>query len=505
LHRKLLTNAGSNVSVLLVRVVITFVMTPVYLRVLGVYDYGIWEILVALTGYMGILDIGIKPTVGRFVARFHALEDPAETQRVFSTATLTMLLIGLLGGLLLLGGSWAWFTFFAPAHYEPRYAILLSLVAITLLAQFLYLVVEGALEGFQSFLLKNLLSITMAITIAVIILAFIDRFDGLLLLAAVTTTASVAKYFIGAGLLGMRRFGGLRFALADCSLEVFRRSFRFGIKSFVQGVASRIHLGSDRIIIGLFLGPAMVPFYAIPANLTNYFRNFGWTMTDVFMPLFSSLDALEDQETMRRVYLVASRYCVGLLLPMAIGAVLVGGPFIGIWLGNQYQAHAWIVILLLVSFNMLPFLNPFSTRYLTATGNHGLLARLYPVAALLNIIFSILLVQRYGVAGVALGTLLPMFLVMPIVLRSCCRGLGITVFAYIRHAILPALFPSLVMLLAVLAYGRYTGLTSYGEIGVAVILGAVAYCAVFVATALETAERNWLFNRVRIGLRRVTG
>ncbi len=125
------------------------------------------------------------------------------------------------------------------------------------------------------------------------------------------------------------------------------------------------------------------------------------------MPYFTSLEAKNEQQALRQVYFVASRFCIGLLLPMSIGTILVGGPFIGVWLGSEYQQDAEIVILLLALFTMLPFLNPFSTRYLTALGKHGLLARLYPVAALLNIILSLTLVKRYGVGGVAMGTLLP--------------------------------------------------------------------------------------------------
>lgn len=493
----LLENISSNVVVLFVRVAITFVMTPIYLRVLGSHDYGIWEILAAVIGYMGILDIGIKPTVGRYIAMHHARGDTHAINQVFSTACLFMLGMGLLSAALVMGGGYYWLLHTSSEHDSSRYMLLFSLIAIHLVTQFPSLVTDGALEGFQKYTLKNSLLIIKSVMIAAFVYYFIELYDGLLVLAMVSTAGMVIKYFIGAALLRMPRNGGLAFSLHDVSLAVFFRSLRFGGKSFIQGMASRVQIGSDRIIIGYFLGPAMVPLYSIPANLIGYIRNIGWTITDAFMPYFTSLQAKDEQQALRQVYFVASRFCIGLLLPMSIGTILIGGPFIGVWLGSEYQQDAEIVILLLVLFTMLPFLNPFSTRYLTALGKHGLLARLYPVTAVLNIILSLALVRSYGIGGVAMGTLLPMLLLVPIVLKSTCRSLDVSVAEYINKSIVPCLPPALVLIVVVGALRYYLQLSSYPELLLAVLLGATSYSCVFLVTGLKSNERNWLFARLR--------
>jgi len=492
MHRTLLSNIGSNLSLLVVRVCITFVMTPLYLRVLGKQDYGIWEILTVLIGYMGILDIGIKPTVGRYISKYAALNDLAEVRRVFSTACLFMFCMGILSAALLLISGHVWFVFFAGDNAEPRYILLLSLVAINLVVRFPYLAIEGAFEGFQKYTTKNLLSIVMAVSMSVLLYYYIDLYDGLLMLATLSSSFTVIKYFVGTALLRMPRNGGLTFSLADCSWRVFRRSLVFGTKSFIQGIASRVQIGSDRVIIGLFLGPAAVPAYSIPANLISHFRNIGWTITDAFMPLFSSLDARNEQDALRRVYLKASRFCIGMLLPISIGTILLGGPFMAIWLGNGFREDAEKIIPLLVTITMLPFINPFSTRYLTAVGRHGLLAKLYPVAAVMTILLSILFVKPLGIVGVALGALIPTLIITPIILTQCCKGLGLTVYDYLRRSLYPSLPPSLVLILVVSAYRKYSGLPSFPYLLAAVVLGAVCYLAVFAFTGLRQDERRWM-------------
>lgn len=502
MRKKLLTNIGSNLTVLMVRVMITLVMTPLYLRVLGNYDYGVWEIISALIGYMGILDIGIKPTVARYIAKYHAVDDRSGVNAVYSTACLFMLLMGIVSALLLLASGYAWQLRPGGDGYDPRLMLLLSIVAIHLVAQFPSLVTDGAMEGFQHYTLKNLLLSCKGVLVALFAYLFIESYDGLIMLALISALGMVFKYFVGVTLLRMPRNGGLVFSLKDCSREVFLTSLGFGIKSFVQGIASRIQLGSDRIIIGYFLGPALVPVYAIPANLISYIRNIGWTITDVFMPLFSSLDARNQRDAILRIYLTASRFCIGLLLPVSIGAVLVGGPFIEVWLGAEYREHAEVIIQLLVLFTMLPFLNPFSTRYLTALGKHGLLAKLYPFAAVASIVLGIALVGPLGVIGVALAMLLPMFVITPIVLKQCCNSLGITIYDYMRATVVPSLLPALVLVVVVGLFRYVTRLDTYAELLLAVLLGAVSYAPVFFLTGLQMEERGWMIGQIR---NRVTG
>ena len=162
-----------------------------------------------------------------------------------------------------------------------------------------------------------------------------------------------------------------------------------------------------------------------------------------------------------------------------------------------FQGDAEKIIPLLVTFTMLPFLNPFSTRYLTALGKHGLLARLYPYKALASIILGILLVGKFGLVGVAMGMLIPTFVVMPIILRQCCKYLGMTIPEYVRDSIYPSLLPSVLLVIVVSAYRNFTGLTTYPELLIAVLLGAIVYIAVFAFTGLRQNERHWMLARAR--------
>src|SRR5690606_454991 len=81
---------------MVIKLAITFIMTPIFVRSLGNYDYGIWEILGAIVGYMGLLDLGIKPAISRFAAKYKAEKGSDNLRLLYSSAFLFMGVIRLL-------------------------------------------------------------------------------------------------------------------------------------------------------------------------------------------------------------------------------------------------------------------------------------------------------------------------------------------------------------------------------------------------------------------------
>ena len=47
--------------------VVMFFLSPYIVHTLGVTEYGIWQLLTVLTGYMGLLDLGVRASTGRYI------------------------------------------------------------------------------------------------------------------------------------------------------------------------------------------------------------------------------------------------------------------------------------------------------------------------------------------------------------------------------------------------------------------------------------------------------
>ena len=109
--------------------VVSFFLSPYIVRHLGNSAYGIWVLLVSLTGYLGFLDLGIRGAVTRYVARFHAEGNHEQASRTVSSAS-GMFLIG---GFVALISSTA-FSIFAVPHFDITQSYMLSAQFVVVIA-----------------------------------------------------------------------------------------------------------------------------------------------------------------------------------------------------------------------------------------------------------------------------------------------------------------------------------------------------------------------------------
>jgi hypothetical protein len=108
---------------------------------------------------------------------------------------------------------------------------------------------------------------------------------------------------------------------------------------------------------------------------------------------------------------------------------------------------------------------------------------------LANVVLSVLLARRFGLPGVAVGTLVPIaFAAIFILYPASCRRVGLPLRQVVTHSILPAVWPAVVVGLALAG----TRLISSGTL-LAVVLQAIAggilYLALFYTVAIGRRDR----------------
>lgn len=493
MYKRLAFNTASNLGTLFLKLAITFVMTPIFINNMGNYDYGLWEMVGAVIGYMGMLDMGIRPAVSRFASRFIAQKDEASLTQLYATAWYFLLAVGLLlAGILVFTGVF-FADLLAPAGADEtlRYTWFSLIIGAQLLITFPSYTAESYLEAYQEYYLKNNVTIFNSVLGSAILFIFITPENALVLLAAVNAIGICSKYLFLVWLMQYRRpFLSLR--RAYFSLLQLKELLRFSVKTLVQGVATKIENATDTLVIGFVMGPAAVPLYSVPANLVGYIRLISYNFTHVFMPYFSALSALENQQKIQEVYLTGSKFTVAPCLVLSIGTYLLGSEFLALWVGNEIASSAEIFLGVLVAFLALPLLNPMSGRYLTAIDKHGFFAKWQPAVALSNLGLSLILIYPLGILGVALGSLLPAIIFQPIVLQVCCKHLGFSPWHYVRAALLPWLLPSMVMIAALLLAKHYWPVDSYMALLVIASSGSLLFIATGWFVALATHERAQL-------------
>lgn len=495
---KAIKSTGSNLALMLVKAATTFILTPITLRALGRYDYGIWEMVTAVVGYMGVLELGLKPAASRYTARFNAQADDAQMRAMYSTA---LLMLGIVGGFALVFFSlWALLRpdLLAPDNAPTtRYSIFLVLIGLQLLITFPGHVAESVLEGLQQYSTKNNITILNSVTGLAAVYFLIEYFDALIFLALMNGIGTTAKYLVFFRLVYRRTGGRLFPTLRHRSRAFFNELVGFSGKSFVQGASTSLEGYAPVLIIGSVLGPAQVVFYSLPLALIRQIRNFTWTLTHAFMPLFSELHAKEQSEAARRIFLLASRVVVGLVAPIAALIILLGPDFLGRWAGREYVSGAASVVGLLAAANLLGFSNPFASRYLTAIGQHGILAKIGPFSAAGSIALGLLLVGPMGLYGPPTGQVAVACVATPLILYVTCKHVGITLAQYAGAVLIRILPPVALLVTTVLALESVLPPTTYVRLATISAAGGLVYLLSAPLLAMSSQERKDIVSRIR--------
>jgi len=497
--KKIVMNSMSSVIVPLVKTAITFVMAPLIVHALGNYDYGVWEIVFSVVGYMGVLDLGLMPAIVRFVARYHALGDKEELNRIYSSAMAFLFPVGLLSSMgPLVFSYWAPHFFVnAPTSGGMKYTIFFIIVGSQVFFTFIGSIFDCYIEGLQRYALRNYTTIAFSIIGACVMYPLLNNGGGLITLAAVNTIGYSLKYIIYGLLLWQAKNGGYSFKGKDVSKKTLRELFGFGLKSFVFAVSLRISMLADSLVIGAVLGPAIVPFYVIPVNFLSHARNIIWAMTRNFMPVFSELDAVAETSSTRNLFFACSRYALGIIIPIIAGVCILGPSFLKHWMGEEYAEKGTLVLYIIAAAYMIQWLNPFSNRFLTGVGKHGIMAKIGIVSSVLNLGLSLLLVRFVGIEGVALGTLIPALIFEPYLLYQTCKIMETSVLYYYRNVWLPMIFPTICFIFVLECEGMFLRNHSILDVVIQATIGIGVYMPIFIATAMKSDERVKVYCHLR--------
>ena len=492
-----LRNVFSNWGSYLVSAFVGFFLAPFILHSLGNTGYGLWTLVIAVTGYFGLLDLGIRSSVGRFVARYLALQDGERVNRTINTA-LVLLACG--SALALLATTVIVQLFFDRFHVEPELRsagkIALMITGLNMACVLPLAIFSAVLIGMERYDILSAMSIFGELARALLVVSFLKAGYGLVALALVALATTFVQYSaIGIGAKLMYRPLALGFRFID--RQTARDLLGFGIYRFIWTVANQLIFYTDSVVIGLFVGAGAITRYAIAGSLINYGRNIVSLATDTLYPSAIRMDAREDLAGLQRLLLVGTRIALFLALPLCLGFFFLGGQFIALWMGKEYASSAIFLMILTI-----PQIGSMSQNVcaliLAGMAKHKMLAFIVLAEGIANLALSIVLVRRFGVVGVAWGTVVPHLLCTTLIVPLyTLRLLKLSVRDYLLKGVLRPVLCALPV--AVFAYAvsqQMPTATLLQFVAEVALIGALFGILTF-RFSLDSDQRTAITGRVR--------
>ena len=271
----------SNWGGFLFSAVVSFFLGPYILGKLGTTTYGIWALIGSVVGYFGLLDLGVRSAVTKYLSSYYSAGNHEGASDIKSAALLAFTIAGLLA--ILLGAGVSLFVeriFSIPAGSESAVKIAIMIMATNMAVALVSGVYGGILTARHRFDLSNaanVIGITVRSSAIIIVLetgASISRQgdQGLVALAVIQLLSSIVQLIL-TWILSTKAYPEAKTRASRAfSPENLKKIFSFGLLSSALHVLSSLAQNSGIVLVGALLPVAMVTYYSIAESLCEYTR-----------------------------------------------------------------------------------------------------------------------------------------------------------------------------------------------------------------------------------------
>ncbi len=499
-YRIILLNVISNYVGKLISFGAWFLITPFMLSQLQKDLYGLWVLVGSLVAYGTLLDLGIAGAVTKYVAEYRAKNNSDETCCLVSTAFAVYCTLGMI--VIVISVLLA---FFFPAIFSvppENYTLASWLVFISGIGVGISIpcnTTYAILRGYQRFDLVNFIYVIktlLSISLFIGVLLLDGGVIGITLVSVVVTLLMQ----IPAIVFIQRIAPDLRIKWHHINRRLFRTVAKFSTSIFLINLGGQLEYNTDEVVIGVFL-----PVNAVtPYNLARRLSTLPQVLTDQFLslllPMASAMNAINDKNGLRQLYLTSSRLTLAVFLPICTLLFILAGPILLVWVGDEYFKYAYLVRILVIASLIDTSIWP-AGLILQGMARHRFLAFIALLTGVANLLLSILLVRELGLIGIALGTLIPTMAVCLIfVLPYAMRNINVNFSQLLMQVFVPTLIPLIPMILITYSLSSLLPPLTVWSTFVASGSGVLAYLISYLRMNACDLERQVIYRIARRSL-----
>ncbi len=491
----LIINALSNYAALGVNIVIGLLLTPFIIEHLGKTGYGIWTLILSFIGYYGLLNLGVSSAITRYIARYAGQDDKEALNKTASTAMLMFCFTGIAVIVVSFFAAAPLTKFFkvSQEHFSD-FKYLIWIMGVTTGLSFPGEVFGSILTAHEKYVPANIVHIARAIIRAALVVILLLSGAGLVGLAFAAIISQLVALVVNYILFKLCT-PQVRLSITNVQWAFMRKLLSFGGITAVIVVADHLRMNLDSFVIGKWVGMAEVGVYGLAFLIIRYLLSLVISGMGVLTPRFASLHGSDDLEEIRILFIRSLRISAFLAFGCCMGAIIFGGQFIILWVGKDFTESIPVLWILSVPFAFALSQNP-GIGLMYALKKHYWYASITIIEAIANLIISIILVSKYGILGVALGTAIPMIIIklfiQPIYVSKI---INISVLDYVKSII-----PSFILSVIMIFVSYKVGIITYDLVTIPyLIIAAAVTCCIYISVSLlilNKNDRKLLFDRI---------
>ncbi len=339
--------------------ILMIVATPVFIKKLGIEQYGLWMLVSTITLGINVLNIGLGDTNIRLISRFRAENNFAGIKRVFNynfSLALFLCAVAVVLGLLFYNFNFI-AIFYTSADYHFASTILL-LACVCSGIKFIEISILSVFKAFERFDLNSkMVMISKNSILALNLILVLLNYD-LIQIFTFSIVLSSLNVLIQLRLLHQfnKQIVGIP-ALIFLKEKLDFTNYNFWY--WLQSVVALLGFLADKLLVAYFTDVKTLGYYSIASLIGTQIHNFFLAYGSFIFPRVSF--KLAAKKEVARIYFM-SRALVASLGWGLISFLLVFGDFIfKLWLGPETFMHCifFIKLYLVYEAGMLLIIVPF--------------------------------------------------------------------------------------------------------------------------------------------------
>jgi O-antigen/teichoic acid export membrane protein len=384
-------------------VILSFVIAPIQIRLLGESHYGLMALLSSIIAPMILLDFGMGEATVKYVAESIGAGDYRRVENYIRNTLAFNTFVGILGAMVivLLADVLARQVFNIPPESQSLARQCLYWMGATWLINQMRQTFIGAVTARQRY---DLVSIGNLLTQALTALAGV----GVLVLGGglleFTQAQAIAGMLAGLGWLmtARRLFPSLRFS-PTINRDAFRRTFGFGLWQMFNNIGGILAGQSQRWLLGVLLPLASVGFYNIGFQLGTIVYIIAYRIGQVVFPAVSQLQGQGQDERAAHLSIQASWMVVTLTVAVLVPMAVFAQDVLALWINPYFAAQTVAVTRILCLASAVGAMLAVPNFYLLGTGRVRWLAALSFGQGIISLAGAAVFIPLLGLAGAGWG------------------------------------------------------------------------------------------------------
>lgn len=485
----------------MIRICSSLLYVPILLKLLGKDEYGLYQIVGSFFSFITIFKSSISNGVLKYYCRVVQQDDKKALENTLANArviyrVMSIIIISISAVIIL-----AFRNIYSSSLQEPQVeeaTWMLILLFIDLLISSANAIYNASTYAYEKFTLDRLITLAAQILQPIVCLAIVFLYPYAIYLVIVQLVMDIQiafiKYFYSTRSLGVR------IHLYSYDKVVLKEILLLACFILFSGVADQIFWKTDQLILGKYIGTEVIAGYSIAMQINTCYMSIGIVISSVFYPelcrLYEEADGIEQ---LSRLFNKIGKYTYMFLLLILSGFFIFGREFISMWVGEEYL-EIYIIALIVMIPVTADIIQHLGLLILQVIGKYVFRVGMYFVSAIINIFFTIILVQKSGTVGAAISTGVSLLLVNGVIMNVYYhRAAGMDVHFFWKNIFIITLKYFIPMIIAGFLNSKISCQLNWLTLGIKIIIYSIVYIIWTYIFILGNEEKRDLLNKAKEG------